>query len=90
MAFGNLVGLGVEMLATIIILTVAAPYVGIILFGTIVICILAQRFYVVSVIAQNFERVTHMLNQINQRTSRQVRRMDFIAKSPLYTLFAET
>lgn len=66
MAFGNLVGLGVEMLATIIILTVAgkcesrsshvqaeslccaAPYVGIILFGTIVICVLAQRFYVVS------------------------------------------
>ncbi|KAK9899697.1 P-loop containing nucleoside triphosphate hydrolase protein [Cystobasidium minutum MCA 4210] len=70
MAFGNLVGLGVEMLATIIILTIAAPYVGIILFGTIVICVLAQRFYV--------------------RTSRQVRRMDLIAKSPLYTLFAET
>lgn len=108
MAFGNLVGLGVEMLATIIILTVAgapmsntvisvcwltsasrsAPYVGIVLFGTIVICVLAQRFYVVR------EHVSKLAIReaefLSQRTSRQVRRMDFIAKSPLYTLFAET
>jgi ABC-type multidrug transport system fused ATPase/permease subunit len=53
-AFENLIGLGVEMLATFIIITAAAPYVGIILFGTIVICVVVQRFYVVRVIASGY------------------------------------
>ena len=58
------------MLVTCVVLTVAAPYVGIAVAFTFILCIAIQRFYL--------------------RTSRQVRRMDFIAKSPLYTLFAET